>query len=261
MASKHVVRSIEEIVRKGYWAERYGIKFIKTKWDSRSDSCTEYTSTIRGCPEQFREKGFVIDLNTYRISPLKSNTNIMDRLDRKHYVIANLVLDPRSSLIWVDSVNTDINFHEALQWSEFYMRVLGGFRLPTVEELEGIYGQYIGNRNICLPINTYGWRVWASHEPDEKSKFATVFNFNIGNSEKIPKDSMSHNRGFFVSDGDLDLLGGSKKKKKKSLFPRKQKIKIKPEILVEEESEPKVEKESKIVACPKKKRLNYMLQS
>ena len=53
----------------------------------------------------------------------------------------------------------------------------GGWRMPTRNELRGLYVEGLGERNMDPAFKTTGWWVWA--EPKD-AETAWVFDFNAG---------------------------------------------------------------------------------
>ena len=54
----------------------------------------------------------------------------------------------------------------------------GGWRMPTMDELEGLYENRGSSRNITPLLKNTGWGVW-SGEP-EGSSYAKIFIFALG---------------------------------------------------------------------------------
>ena len=71
----------------------------------------------------------------------------------------------------------------------------GDWRLPTREELQGLYQPDAGDRNMPPAFKTTGWLVWA--EPRDAAS-AWAFNFKSGTEYWYYRDSSDGNRVFGV---------------------------------------------------------------
>ena len=69
-----------------------------------------------------------------------------------------IVKDPNTGLEWMAGPDRDTNWYEAKSW----VQSLGsGWRMPTLDELAGLYKKGAGPRNMTPLLKTTGWWVWS----------------------------------------------------------------------------------------------------
>ena len=93
-----------------------------------------------------------------------------------------VITDNTSGLEWVVGPDQSINFYQAEAWVKGCNIAGGGWRLPTVEELRGLYTRGLGERNMAPVFNTTGWWVWA--EPENSVPTAWGFDHVDGDGEE-----------------------------------------------------------------------------
>ncbi|OGL45383.1 MAG: hypothetical protein A2161_06300 [Candidatus Schekmanbacteria bacterium RBG_13_48_7] len=92
-----------------------------------------------------------------------------------------VIKDSVTGLEWYVGPDKDTNWNKAKEWVEGLNRsnfAGSGWRMPSREELRGLYQKGVGTRNLDPVFNTTGWWVW-SGETDGSSS-ACSFNFNNG---------------------------------------------------------------------------------
>jgi glucose dehydrogenase len=104
-----------------------------------------------------------------------SGSNVTDR-DGVYVAYANgIVRDTSTGLEWKVGPDRDMNYDEARNW----VRSRGeDWRMPTMDELEGLYKSGKGNRDMTPLLETTGWRVWSGEE--KGSSGAWDFDFTSG---------------------------------------------------------------------------------
>ena len=100
--------------------------------------------------------------------------------DRHYCKYANgIVFDSITGLEWYVGPDRRTNWYEAEKWVKNLSVGGGGWRMPKVAELEKIYEQGKGSRNMSPLLETTGWFVW-SGEKKEGSSGAQGFPFGAG---------------------------------------------------------------------------------
>jgi len=106
-----------------------------------------------------------------------------------------VVKDRETGLEWVVGPDQDTDWDEAKRWVDSLNIGGGGWRMPTIEELEGLYQKGKGTRHITPLLKTTGWRVWSVHHD---SSLAWTFNFRNGYSLRSLRSFSLHGRTFAV---------------------------------------------------------------
>jgi hypothetical protein len=90
-----------------------------------------------------------------------------------------IVSDTGTGLEWVVGPDKDMSWNDAKSWVEGLNLAGGGWRMPTVDELEGLYKKGAGDRNMTSLLKNSGWDIWSG----ETTRFAAwFFGFRDGNS-------------------------------------------------------------------------------
>ena len=110
-----------------------------------------------------------------------------------------VVRDARTGLEWKAGPDKDMDWNEARSW----VQNLGeGWRMPTVDELEGLYKKGTGSRNMTPLLKTTGWTVWSGET--KGSSVARYFDFTNGSRSWDDRGTSYNERAFAVrsrSDG------------------------------------------------------------
>jgi len=88
-----------------------------------------------------------------------------------------IVRDTKTGLEWVAGPDKNMTWDEAKAWVESLDVGGGGWRMPTMTELEGLYEEGKGTRNITSLLKTTGWLVWSGDSTD----FSGSWSFNLNN--------------------------------------------------------------------------------
>jgi hypothetical protein len=116
----------------------------------------------------------------------------------EHYVLCDngIVYDENTRLEWVVGPDKDTDWNEAKAWVDNLSLAGGGWRMPTTEELKGLYKKGRGRRNMTPLLKTTGWQVWSGETRSSSDalrvgfRFCTVF---LG-----PRSHSFHDRAFAV---------------------------------------------------------------
>ncbi|MBN1106534.1 MAG: DUF1566 domain-containing protein [Deltaproteobacteria bacterium] len=96
--------------------------------------------------------------------------------DGKYVAYGNgIVRDTKTGLEWVAGPNKDTTWDEAKAWVESLNVAGGGWRMPTVHDLERLYTKGEGSRNMTPLLKTTGWWVWAGDLKDSSEAWAYHF--------------------------------------------------------------------------------------
>ena len=129
------------------------------------------------------------------------DSNVIKR-DGIYEACANgIVKDTNTGLEWKVGPDRDTDWNEAKSWVQSLNLDGGGWRMPTMDELEGLFNHGKGDRNMTPLLKTTGWWVWSGET--EGSSFAGDFFYN-GGRYWGNRDGSSRYRAFAVrsrSDG------------------------------------------------------------
>jgi hypothetical protein len=86
-----------------------------------------------------------------------------------------VVKDTRTGLEWVAGPDRNMTWSESWEWVHALRIAGGGWRMPTLDELEAIHEKGEGNRNMTPLLSTTGWWVWSEKTSDSSSKWGYTF--------------------------------------------------------------------------------------
>jgi len=89
-----------------------------------------------------------------------------------------IVKDTSTGLEWVAWTGRNMNWNNARSWVQSINLEGGGWRMPTLNELEGLYRNGSGTKNMTPLLSITGWHVWSGETKD--SSFAWGFYFRYG---------------------------------------------------------------------------------
>jgi len=99
--------------------------------------------------------------------------------DGQYIAYANgIVRDTNTGLEWKVGPNRNMDWYDAKSWVEGLNIDGGGWRMPTIDELKGLYQSRKGSRNMTPLLKTTGWWVWSGET--KGSLRARSFGFNDG---------------------------------------------------------------------------------
>lgn len=106
-----------------------------------------------------------------------------------------VIVDSKTSLEWLVGPDEDTNYSQAEAWVQSCKISGGGWRMPTLAELKGLYTRNLGDRNMDPFFKTTGWWVWA--EPKDSSS-AWNFDFKAGQDIWTNHNEADNTRAFGV---------------------------------------------------------------
>jgi len=92
-----------------------------------------------------------------------------------------VVYDTKTGLEWMAGPDRDTTWEQATRWVESLTEAGGGWRMPTIKELETLYIKNSGIRNMTPLLKVNKWYVWSGDYRDNKS--AWCFNFYYGSRD------------------------------------------------------------------------------
>ena len=109
---------------------------------------------------------------------MQGQSEIVDR--DEHYIkYANgIVYDSKTGLEWIAGPGRNMNWGEAKQWAEGLEMEGSDWRMPTRKELETLYQEGKGKRNMTRLLETAAWWVWSAELDDSAS--SSLFDFSHG---------------------------------------------------------------------------------
>ena len=123
-------------------------------------------------------------------------SNLIDS-DSTYIVYANgIVKDTNTGLEWKVGPDRDTDWNEARSWVQSLNLDGGGWRMPSMDELEGLYMKGKGERNMTSLLKTTGWYVWSGET--KGSSFARFFYFDLGSRYWPDRDFSDSTRAFAV---------------------------------------------------------------
>ena len=125
-----------------------------------------------------------------------STSNVIGR-DGTYIAYANgIVKDTNTGLEWKVGPDKDMNWDKARSWVQSLNLDGGGWRMPTMNELEGLYRKSAGDRNMTPLLKTTGWGVWSGET--KGSSDARPFNFIYRGRFWEDRGSSYYKRAFAV---------------------------------------------------------------
>ncbi len=107
-----------------------------------------------------------------------------------------IVRDTKTGLEWKVGPDKSTNWDQASSWVQSLNLDGGGWRMPTMDELEGLYSRGVGSRNMTPLLETTGWWVWSGET--KGSSGAWGFPFDLGFRAWSHRDLSSGKRVFAV---------------------------------------------------------------
>ena len=132
-----------------------------------------------------------------RISSDRDNQEATGVLERDGVYVAyanGIVKDTKTGLEWLAGPDKDTHWNHAKAWVESVKIGGGGWRMPTIDELEGLHKKGLTKRNMTplLTLKTTGDSVWSSETN-------VLWNFNVGFIIEFTKGTgIRNNRAFAV---------------------------------------------------------------
>ena len=108
----------------------------------------------------------------------------------------NIVKDTKTGLEWLPGPDQDTNWNEAKSWVAGLKTAGNGWRMPIMDELENLYKEGVGDKNITLMLETTGRLAWSGET--EGSSVAWLLDFLEGDKEWDAIINSENNRVFAV---------------------------------------------------------------
>lgn len=90
-----------------------------------------------------------------------------------------IVSDSNTRLDWLAGPDVAINWHQARYWVKNLVKAGGGWRMPTIMELQTLYSKDRAARNMTSLLQTTGWWIWSGESHDS----ATSWLLNLENGQ------------------------------------------------------------------------------
>jgi len=107
-----------------------------------------------------------------------------------------IVYDEKTNLEWIVGPDKDISWDNAKKWAEGLSVEGGGWRLPTIEELQTLYKKGSGESNMMPLLKMTGGSVWSGETQGELK--AWRFSFLEGHQEWVDRSHSFYDRTFAV---------------------------------------------------------------
>jgi hypothetical protein len=108
-----------------------------------------------------------------------------------------VVRDTQSSLDWFAGPDRDTGWDDVISWIGNLKVDGGGWRMPTFDELKGLYQKGYGSRNITPLLETSGWWIW-SDIGRGGGGWKVALDLDRGTELLDSQGNRSHKRGFAV---------------------------------------------------------------
>ncbi len=73
----------------------------------------------------------------------------------------DVVHDTKTGIEWLAGPDKETSWNEAKAWVKRFAVNNSGWRIPTREELMGLYEKGKGTRNMTPLLKTTGWQIWS----------------------------------------------------------------------------------------------------
>jgi hypothetical protein len=100
-----------------------------------------------------------------------------------HYIkyTNGVVRDSKTGLEWIVGPGRNMSWDEAKEWARGLEIDGGGWRMPSRKELETIYQEGKGKRNMTRLLEAATWWVWSAEQNDGLS--SSLFDFSRGSRD------------------------------------------------------------------------------
>ena len=133
------------------------------RWYTRGNSYHHRAFAVRSRGVSKSQKVEVASLQQNSLQVRPSSTSNVIKRDGIYVAYANgIVKDTNTGLEWKAGPDSDTDWNDARSWVQSLNLDGGGWRMPTLNELEGLYKTGKGDRNMTPLLKTTGWRVWSS---------------------------------------------------------------------------------------------------
>ena len=109
---------------------------------------------------------------------MQGDSQIVDRDDPYVKYANGVVYDANTGLEWIAGPGRNMSWEESQKWAESLEIDGGGWRMPTRQELETLYQEGSGKRNMTRLLETPAWWVWSAEQKDGSS--SNLYDFSRG---------------------------------------------------------------------------------
>jgi|GEM_PF-1441874 len=142
-----------------------------------------------------------VDADDCGAKPSSARTANITQREGVYVIYGNgVVKDTSTNLEWFAGPDRNITWDEANSWAKSLRLAGGGWRLPTLKELETLYKKGAGTRNMTPCLKTSGWWVWSCETVGARE--ARSFAFGHGYKGWIFKGNSASERVFAVRSGN-----------------------------------------------------------
>ena len=125
------------------------------------------------------------------------DNKIVERNGRYEKYENGIVHDTVKGLEWYAGPDRDFTWWQAKNWLKRLNVDSGGWRMPTIGELKGLYQIGSGTRNMTPLLKTTGWSVW-SDKYNYTWGSSKIFSFKTGEMSWEKHNHFRSNRSFAV---------------------------------------------------------------
>ena len=112
---------------------------------------------------------------------MDGDSQIIDRDDPYVKYENGVVVDSKTGLEWIAGPGKIMSWDEANDWAEGLDIAGSGWRMPTSKELETLFQEGKGKRNMTPLLETASWWVWSAEQEDGPS--SCLFDFSRGTKD------------------------------------------------------------------------------
>jgi hypothetical protein len=114
-----------------------------------------------------------------------------------------IIKDTKTGLEWVAGPDKNTNWHNARAWIKNLTLEGGGWRMPTKDEIKGLYKPGAGPSNKTSLFKNAAWWVWAGET--KGSSQAWIFYFSGGYGYWLDRNTGDNLRAFAVRSGSIGI--------------------------------------------------------
>ena len=112
---------------------------------------------------------------------MPEESQIVDHDDHYLKYANGVVHDTKTDLEWIVGPGRKMSWEEAKEWAKDLKIDGSGWRMPTHKELETLYQEGKGKRNMTRLLETAAWWVWSAEHDNSLS--SSLFDFSRGNRD------------------------------------------------------------------------------
>jgi hypothetical protein len=109
---------------------------------------------------------------------MHEESQVIDRDEHYSKYANGVVYDSKTKLEWIAGSGKNMSWVEAKEWAKDLEIDGSGWRMPTRKELETLYQEGKGKRNMTRLLETAAWWVWSAEHDDSVS--SNLFDFSRG---------------------------------------------------------------------------------